>query len=343
MKAALIYAPGDVRIEQVPDPVIKHDEVLVKVMICGICGTDVHYYRAGDPAMNEKPLIPGHEFSGEIVEIGTSVEGVKVGERIIGTGLRDCGKCYWCRHKLGFCPNPTVPGEGLDGAFAEYVVVPNPMPGSLFFQIPDDFSWDKAATVEPISVSCYAVEESRLKSGGTVVVLGAGVIGLGVVQACKAKGASQVIVSEPSSMRREMARKLGADTIINPFETDPAPAVTEATSGHMADVVFECSGAPVALAQAGQMIQPFGKIMQVGIYERNPELSPEQSKLMFQFRNATVRGCGGQRWDKALELMQSGEIQTDDLVTQTFALDNIREAFETQANSDKAIKVLVNI
>jgi 2-desacetyl-2-hydroxyethyl bacteriochlorophyllide A dehydrogenase len=343
MKAARIHAPGDIRLETVTDPVIKDDEILIKVHVCGICGTDVHYYRAGDPSMTEKPLIPGHEFSGEIVEIGASVNGLNIGERVIGTGLRDCGKCYWCRNKLGFCPNPKVPGEGLDGAFAEYVIVPNPMLNSLLFHIPDNLTWEEAATIEPMSVSCYAVEEARIREGATIMILGAGVIGLGVLQACKAAGAAKVIVSEPSGMRRDMARKLGADVVLNPLESDPVDAIAEVTSGRLANVIFECSGAAVAFRQAPLMIQPFGKIMQVGIFEKNLELPPNLMKLMFQFRNVTLRGCGGQRWDKALELMQSGKIKTNDLVTQTFSIDNVKEAFETQANSDEAIKVLVKI
>ncbi len=343
MKAARIHAPGDIRLETVPDPIIKDDEVLIKVHTCGICGTDVHYYRAGDPAISEKPLIPGHEFSGEIVEIGSSVNGLKIGERVIGTGLRDCGKCYWCRNNLGFCPNPMVPGEGLDGAFAEYVIVPNPMPNSLFFNIPDGMSWDEAATIEPMSVACYAVEEARISEGTTVLILGAGVIGLGVLQACKAAGAGTVLVSEPSEMRRNMASKLGADITINPLETDPIEAVAEATSGNLANVIFECSGSAHAFRQIHMMIQPFGKVMQVGIFEKPLELPPDMMKLLFQFRNVTLRGCGGQRWDKALELMQTGKIKTDDLVTQKFPLDKIKEAFELQSNSDEAIKVLVNV
>lgn len=343
MKAALIYGPGDVRVEHVPDPVVKSDEILVKVHACGICGTDVHYYRAGDPSLSEKPLIPGHEFSGEIVEIGSDLLGYHIGERVIGTGLRNCNECYWCRNKMGFCPNPKVPGEGLDGAFAEYVVIPNPMLGTLFFRIPDGFSWEKAATIEPMAVSCYAVEQSGMKEGEIVVVMGAGVIGLGIIQACKAANPYQVIVSEPAATRRQMAQKLGVDAVFDPRDTDMAEAVAEMTSGRMAGIVFECSGNPAALGQAGGMVRPFGKIMQVGIYERNPVLTPEQSKLMFQFRNASVRGSGGQQWGKAIHLMQTGAIQTESLVTHTFSLDEIRQAFEIQSNPEEAIKVLTKI
>jgi len=343
MKAALIYAPGDIRLETVPDPVVRNDEVLVKVHACGICGTDVHYYRAGTPAMAEKPLIPGHEFSGEIVEIGGDVNGFSVGDRVIGTGLRDCGRCYWCRNNLGFCPNPLVPGEGLDGAMAEFVVIPNPVAGRLVFPIPENRSWEQAATIEPMAVSCYAVEQARVKAGATVLVLGAGVIGLGILQACRAAGVARIIVSEPSEVRRQMAAKLGADVVINPAETDPVDAVAQTTSGHLANIIFECTGSAAAFRQAPLMLQPFGKIMQVGIFERNLEIAPELTKLMFQFRNATIRGCGGQRWDRALELIGSGGISPESLISHTYPLEEVVAAFETQQDPERSIKVILRI
>ncbi len=343
MKAALIHSPRDVRVEEVGKPAIREDEILVKVKTCGICGTDVHMYKVGDASMTKKPVIPGHEFSGEIAEIGSTIEGLSIGDPIIGTGLRDCGNCYWCRHNLGFCPNPVVPGEGLDGAIAEYVIIPKPMVGNLVFSLPDGFDWEEAATIEPMAVSCYAVEEARIKSGEIVMILGSGVIGLGIVQACKAAGASQVIVSEPSAIRREMASKLGADLVLNPMETDPIEAIAKLTSGSMAGVIFECSGSPIAFQQTVHMIRPFGKIMQVGMYEKGLELTPDIMKLMFQFRNVTIRGCGGQRWDKALELMQTGKIKTRDLITHVFPLESAKEAFETQLNSEEAIKVLIKV
>jgi len=343
MKAALIHASGDLRIEDIKTPEIQDDEILVRVKACGICGTDLHYYRAGPPEMPEKPIIPGHEFSGEIVETGSAVEGLKTGDKIVGTGLRDCGLCYWCRHKKGFCPNPRVPGEGLDGAMSEYVVVPKPMVNALVFHIPEGMDWNEAATVEPMSISCYAVEEALIKKGETVAIIGAGMIGLGIVQACKAAGGSKIIVSEPSSLRRETAKKLGADLVLNPLETDLFETIADFTSGQMAGVIFECSGSVSAFRQVPHVISPFGKIMQVGIFEQNIDLSPDLAKLMFQFRNTTIRGCGGQRWDKALEHMQAGSIKTGELVTHVFPFEKTKDAFETQLNSENAIKVLLEV
>lgn len=341
MKAAVVCGSRDVRLEKVETPSIQKDEILVKVQACGICGTDLHRYRTGDVSPSGK-LILGHEFSGEIVEVGKAVNGVRVGDRIVGIGYRPCGKCHWCQQgQRERCPNPAVPGEGLDGAFAEYVVVPNPMPGKMLFQIPEDLSWEVAATIEPASVACFAVRRAGIQPKDTVVVLGAGMIGQCIAQGCKAVGTPKVIISEPSAMRRDTASSLGADTVLNPMETDPIEAVKEATSGEMADVVFECSGSPAAFRQGAQMLRPFGRMMQVGMFEKNLELPPPLMSLMFQFRNMTLRGCGGQRWDMALEMMQAGQIKTRDLITHQFPLDRAKEAFETQLNADEAIKVLL--
>ncbi|RLC95099.1 MAG: hypothetical protein DRI39_01045, partial [Chloroflexi bacterium] len=128
---------------------------------------------------------------------------------------------------------------------------------------------------------------------------------------------------------------------INPREKDPVEAVREATAQQMADVVFECSGAPAAFRQAGHMVRAYGRIMQVGMFEQDLQLSPELMSLMFQFRNVTLRGCGGQRWDMALDLMRAGQVRTTDLITHRFPLNQVREAFNAQLNSDDAIKVLV--
>ena len=249
MKAAIIHGPRDIRLEDVEKPVIKNDEVLVKVKACGICGTDLHAYRTG--------ILPsrilGHEFSGDVVEIGSDVKGLKKGDRVLGTGYQIDSN------------GVAVPGEGLDGAMAEYVVVPNPLVGDSFLHIPDNMSYEEAATVEPTSIACYAFEQAHLKHDDIVVILGSGMIGLGLVQACKSYGIPKVIVSEPAKGRREMAAKVGADVVIDSSKVDAVSAVIEATGGWKANVVFECSGSPVAFTQAPRMLKFLGTIMQVEI------------------------------------------------------------------------------
>ena len=327
MKAAIIHGPRDIRLESVDIPSIGNGDVLVKVKACGICGTDLHAYRTG--------IVPcrilGHEFSGEVVEIGKDVKGLKKGDRVLGTGYKIDSK------------GVAVPGEGLDGAMAEYVAVPNPLVGDSFLHIPENMSWEEAATVEPTSIACYAFEQAHLKPEDIVVILGSGMIGLGLVQVCKSYGIPKVIVSEPAKGRREMAAKVGADVVIDPSKVDAVSAVIEATGGWKANVVFECSGSPIAFTQAPRMLKFLGTVMQVGFFEQGIELSRELISEVVIWHNLTIRGCGGQKWDMATELMRQGKIKTKDMITYRYPLKDIKEAFETQLRSNDVIKVMLNI
>ena len=341
MKAAVLHGPRDIRIETVDTPSVCDDEVLVKVVACGICGTDVHAYKKGSGAKPQMRLILGHEFSGEIAQVGSAVQGLSIGDRVIGMGYRNCGSCHQCQqNQPDWCPQPLVPGEGLDGAFAEYVVVPRPVAGKTFFRIPEGLGWEEAATIEPLAVAYYAVTRARIQDKETVVVLGAGMIGQCIAQVCRVMGA-RTIVSEPSPLRLALAEKLGAGRVLNPRDVDPIEAITTATSGEMAGTVFECSGSPVAFHQAVEIARPFGRIVQVGIFENGLEISPEMASTMFAYKNLTLRGSGGQRWDMAMESVRSGQVRTGDLITHRFPLDRIKEGFEAQLDASSSVKVLI--
>jgi 2-desacetyl-2-hydroxyethyl bacteriochlorophyllide A dehydrogenase len=324
MKAAVLHGPRDIRVEKVGNPVIKANEVLLKVKACGICGTDLHAYRTG----KSRNRILGHEFSGEVVEVGLDIKGVGMGDRVVGTGFtRDGGSLK-------------VPGEGLDGAFAEYVVIPNPMMGQMFFRVPEGLSWEVAATIEPVSVACYFINHTDLQAKDTVVVLGAGMVGLCITQVCKALGISKVIVSEPSLLRRLMAAELGADVVIDPTAVDPVDVVARATDGKKAKVIFECSGNPAAFSQAPYMARFGGMVMQIGFTERQVHLSPDLVSMMIM-KNITLRYCGGQKWDQAVELMATGKVKTEKLITKIIPLDEADLAFETQLKANDIIKVII--
>ena len=325
MKAAVIHGPHDVRVETVDRPALQSDEVLVKVRACGICGTDLHIYRTGKTTSK----ILGHEWSGEVAEIGSEVKGLNVGDRVVGVGFRISGQQI------------NVPGEGLDGAFAEYVAVPKPLVGNTFLKLPDGLSWELAATIEPVSIACFAVEQAQLQPRDNVVIFGAGMIGQCIAQICKNAGVSKVIVFEPSARRRAMASEMGADAAFNPFEIDPVEAVEEATERWMASVTFECSGVPASLFKAIQMTRFFGRIMQIGFFEQDITLSAELVNRLTTYRNITWRGCGGQKWDMALDMVSSGKVNTKKLITHQFPLDRIQEAFNVQLDAEKSIKVLV--
>jgi threonine dehydrogenase-like Zn-dependent dehydrogenase len=238
------------------------------------------------------------------------------------------------------CADFGLPGWGMDGAFAEYVAVPNPLEGITTFKVPDNLSFGEAATVEPVSVACFTVDQADIQPKDTVVVMGAGIIGQGIAQIAKHRGAARVIVCEPSVKRLEMAGKFGADVMINPAETDPIEAVEAATSQDMAQIVFECSGAPAAFNQALRMLSGHGKLMQVAVYENDIAVEPDLMSMM-TFNNLTLRGCGGQNWAGAFELVHTGRVRTQDLITQEYPLVNVQEAFEIQADAGASIKVLL--
>lgn len=342
MRAAVLRGPRDMRVEAVDTPSIREDEVLVRVMACGICGTDIHTYKKGGVGRPAR-LILGHEFSGVIARVGAGVQGFSAGDRVVGTGYRGCGACHRCRQgDTALCPRPLVPGEGLDGAFADMVVVPRPLPGRTLFPVPEGMSWEEAATIEPLAVACHAAARARIQRGQTVAVIGAGMIGQCIAQVCRDMGA-RTLVSETQPLRLEMARKLGAQMVVNPLEADPVEAVAAATTGAMADAVFECSGAPAGFRQAAQMVRSFGAMIQVGLFETSLEIPPDLASTMFAFKNLTLRGSGGQRWDMALELAGSGQVRTGGLVTQRFPLDRIRDGFECQMDPAGSIKVMITL
>lgn len=341
MKTAKIYGPKEVRVDTVPDPIIQNDEILIKVMACGICGSDLHVYKSGAISKFKKPMIMGHEFSGHIIEVGSQVKGCNVGDKVLGNGYRTCGSCYWCKKGVrGRCADIVVPGWGLDGAFAEYVKVPNPIPGKSLFIIPESLNWKDATTIEPLSVSCFCVQRANIKPEDIVIVMGAGMIGQGIVQAAKAGGASKIIVCEPSSKRLDIAERLGADLGINPGKTDPVRVIEEFTSREMATVVFECSGVSKAFQQALTLLRPMGRMLQVGVFERDLGLTPEMINLL-AFKNLTVQGCAGANWPMALELVQRGQVKTSELITHTFPLEMAKEAVEMQSNTEESVKVVI--
>lgn len=341
MKAAVIKGPKDIRVETVPDPKIKENEILVKAAASGICGSDIQWYKAGPDAIAKGRTIIGHEFSGEVVEVGSAVKNVTLGSRVTGNGYYFCGKCEKCVAGMWWeCADRGLIGYGLDGAMAEYVVVPNPMPGGLLFELPDTMTYEEAAVIEPMTIAGWAVEEAHLQPDQVVVVTGAGPIGLGALQFAKIDGA-KVIVSEPSAKRRDLAKKLGADLAIDPKATDPVEAVREFTSGAWADVVIECSGVPPVFYQALDMLKRSGQVKQIANFSGGLHLSPEMVHEKMMKKNLSIQFSGGAVWSKAFELVSSGKINTKDLISHEFKLDDAKEAFDMQLNAEESVKVLL--
>lgn len=332
MKAAVFYGPREVRVEEVERPKIEASEILIKVRACGICGSELHTYKLGlFPELGlpiDSGRILGHEFSGDVVEAGEQVEGVKVGDRVTAITV---------------------------GAQAEYVKV-TPFMNLNVFHVPSEVSYEEAATNEPLATSLHAVGLAGPVEGETIMVMGAGIIGLGVLQVLKARYSNRVIVADLSQKRLAMAKQLGADVIIDASADDtyeklleiagPAPQMFYPELSCAVDIAIDCvgriadiPGVPV-VQQLLRIVREGGKVVLVGAYEETVEL--DLNVLMIKgLRVLGSFGYGPQEFGEALELIRAGKVDRKPLISHEFPLDRAKEAFETQLRVGEAIKVLV--
>jgi (R,R)-butanediol dehydrogenase/meso-butanediol dehydrogenase/diacetyl reductase len=350
MKAAVWYNQKDVRIEEVPNPPAPASgEVQVKVHWCGICGSDLHEYLAGPifiptdhphPLTGKKaPVILGHEFSGEIAKIGKSVTGIEVGDRVTASASRSCGECFWCkRGETIICEKNAATGLMADGAFAEFVNVP----GYNIYKLPPQVSYEEAALTEPLAVGVHAIRKAKIEPGNTVLIVGAGTIGLATLQAARASGARTIIVAEIAENRKKYAKKLGATIVLDPSEVDLTAEVAKATGGVGADLGFECVGDPKTAALVLNSVRRGGKMVVVGVFERPFELNLNTCV----FLEKQIIGSLGYNDEFAtvLSFLVDGRLQATPMITGKIKLDEIIEKGfrELVENKDQNIKILVS-
>jgi (R,R)-butanediol dehydrogenase/meso-butanediol dehydrogenase/diacetyl reductase len=351
MKAAKWYAKKDIRVENVPEPAApKAGEVKIKVAWCGICGSDLHEYLAGPifiPTENhpltgaKAPLILGHEFTGTVVAVGAGVNNVKVGDLVAPDACQHCGECLPCRMgNYNVCEKLAFTGLMADGAFAEYVNVP----AELCYVLPPNFDPQAGAVIEPLATGFKAVRLAGSLMGATVVVFGAGTIGLGTLMCVKASGAAQIIVVEMSAARKKLAKECGADIILDPKECDVVAEVKRLSpEGTGADVSFECIGNKFTGPQAIDVLHNCGKAVIVGIFE-------EPSSFNFFSLSATDKVVIGtlaytiDDFAGVAKLLASGKIKAEPMITGKISLDEIVDkGFEELVNNkDAHIKIIVS-
>jgi len=341
MKAAIWHGGRDMRIEEVERPKAGDDGMVIKVRAAGICGSDLHLHRYSldEIAPYITGIALGHEYSGDVVEVGAKVTDVKVGDRVWAYGRVPCFECEWCKRKEYLqCPNLKYSGIMANGGFAEYVWHPFIGLNEIVIKLPDTMSYQDGALIEPISVGAGAAKDAEPKTGDVVVVLGAGSVGLGAVAKAKALGVSKVIASEVSAKRLKAAKELGADVVINPAEEDAVKRVMKETSGKGADIVIEAAGKPVTFIQSIEMARAFGKVMLVALYEQSFEFNP--SPAIWK-RVRMQPAPWPQDFSGAFELIKAGKVKDKQVVSHTFPLDKINEAFEAQRNAKESIKVMI--
>lgn len=342
-KAAFMSGTNNMVFKEIPVPEIAPHEVLVEIDVVGICGSDAHYYTHGNIGdfVVKGDFILGHETAGVVSAIGSDVKSLKVGDRVALEPGVVCGKCEQCLSgKYNLCEHveffATPPYHGV---FANYVKHPE----NLCFKLPDNVSNMEGALVEPLAVGLHAAAQGDVKLGDTVVVFGAGCIGLVTLLACKARGASKVIVVDIIEKRLEFAKNIGADHVINAKSEDVLSVINKLTDGKGAHVVIETAGSAITVAQTADVVKTGGVIVLVGMTVK-AETSFDFMKLMgkegtiktiFRYRNL---------YPVAINAISSGTINVKSIVTHEFEFDKISEAFTfVTENPMDVVKAVVKI
>ncbi len=348
MKAARWYERGDIRIEEVPDPEPGAGEVLLKIKVCGLCGSDMHEYRDGPFIIPAKPhpltgrsggpVTLGHEFSAEVEATGDGAVNFQKGDRVTVNALLYCGKCHYCgKGQYNMCVKLGTVGFAADGAFAEYAVLPE----YTLFRLPDSVDDDMGAFVEPVAVAIRAVKQARVRIGHDVVVIGAGPIGLLVMQACRNAGASRIFVVEPMEARRILAAQLGADEVIDPNEAAPDKVISGLTGRLKADRAIDCVGTQASFDTAVKASGRRAVICVAGLSLKPIEVP--FSRMWGQEKELTFSTGYEDEFPAAIAYLANGSIKVNELITariklENFMNDGIKEQME---HAGEHIKMLV--
>ncbi|GMQ56085.1 NAD(P)-dependent alcohol dehydrogenase [Vallitalea sediminicola] len=345
MKNRAVYMQGtnNMVFKDVEVPEISSKDVLIKVDSVGVCGSDVHYYQHGKIGdfIVDGDFILGHECAGEVVQVGSDVENLVVGDRVCLEPGKTCGKCEFCKEgKYNLCPDveffATPPYHGVLQNYVKH-------PEDMCFKLPDNVSNMEGALVEPLAVGLHASSVGNVKLGDTVVIFGTGCIGLVTLLSCKARGASNVIVVDVLENRLKMAEKLGATSVINAKETDVIKEIESLTDGKGADVVIDTAGAEITVKQTVDVVKSGGIIVLVGMTP-NDEVSFNFMKLMgkegevrtiFRYRNL---------YPVAINAIASGSINVKQIVSHEFDFEHTKEAFDFVVNNaSEVVKAVIKI
>lgn len=324
-------------IKDVPMPVCREDDVIVKVKSVGFCGSDGPIL-AGTREV-PYPLIPGHEFAGDIVEVGTKVMGWKVGDRVSACIVIGCGNCKYCiEGNEPLCDNLIETGIHVDGAFAEYVRVP----AKVLVKLRDTTSYDFGAAADPVASAYRTVKRMPLTSKDTVMVLGPGPIGLYATQLLKLRGARKIIVlgADCDRDRLELAKTLGADDVINNSIEDPIERIREITDGEMLDFVHDCAGAVPLVEIAMNSLKKTGHYYITGLFH---QLAPtDLGKVVRSEIDIHDTICyTREEFKECLQLIEDGRIDVTPMITHHYALSDMEKAFEVFM-SRQAVKIMLH-
>ncbi len=340
MKALIYTKPYSFEYSDFPDPEAGDDDVLIRVKACGICGSDVHGF-TGKTGRRIPPLIMGHEAAGIVEGLGKNVSGFKKGDRVCFDSTVYCNKCEAClaghinrcdkRQVLGV----SVPAFKRHGAFAEYVSVPS----WIVSKIPDELSFVHAALLEPASIGTHAANRAPISNEDTVVVIGAGTIGLFILQAARLRGAAKVIAVDINEFRLDLAKKLGADKLINPLKSNLSEAVLQETEGKGANVTLEAVGYAKTFADAVAITRMGGYVVAVGNLEKNAKFDLQQ--LIARELTFTGSYASSGEFRDCIELVASGKINVEPLISDVLPMQEGPDAFDRLLKAEENLVKIV--
>ena len=339
MLQQVMTSPGVIEFNEVPVPEPKSNEVLVKIMNIGICGSDIHVNH-GEHPFTSYPVTQGHEVSGEVVKMGEKVSEFAVGQKVTIQPQVVCGKCYPCRNgKYNLCEELKVMGFQTTGMASHYFAVD----ADKVTALPDDMSFEEGAMIEPLAVAVHAVRQAGDVKGKKIVVLGAGPIGILIAQVAKGMDAESVMITDLSDLRLNLAEECGIDYCVNTGEVDLGDAIAEHFGPDKADIIYECAGNNVTINQAIKHARKGSTIILVSVFSgmatvdlavlNDHELDLNSSMM---YRN--------EDYLKAIELVNEGKIKLNPLISKQFKFKEFKDAYEyIDANRESTMKVLINV
>ena len=337
MKASRFLGNKTFAVADLPTPHAGPGELVLRNQVCGVCGTDVHIYH-GEPGSADvnPPVVLGHEYSGEVVEVGEGVTGFAVGDHVTVDPNIYCGHCAYCQNgKKQLCPSMEAIGVTRDGGFAQY----SRIPASQAFKLEPTVPWEAAAMAEPLACCLHGIDLAGIQVGDKVCVVGGGAIGLLMVQLAKLSGASQIVLSEPNEKRRQVGLQLGANAALDPTRPDAQEAFAQVLGGG-ANVVIECVGNVPAVKSAFQFAGKGATVLLFSV----PKVDATFDLPLFEVykKELTIKGSfvNPDTHARAVALINSGKVDFGPIITHRFTLDQLPEAIAMQM-SDASIKVVV--
>jgi len=342
MKASVYYSKNDIRYEDVPVPEIGDGDILLKMKSCGLCGTDIH--KAQSQTVTG-PVVLGHEISAEVVKVGRSVTKFRTGDRVVTAIHVPCYSCHYCNRGHFTMCEQFKPTNIEPGGFAEFIRLPELHVKHLTHKIPENISWEKAAMVEPIGCCMHGLKQAAITPGCSVLVMGSGTIGLLSAQLAAMMGASNVIVSDLSPFKLNLALSLGINHAINPAEENLESRISEITERLGVDVVLIAAGVPSLLPQAINLLRRGGRVVVFSPFDHNNIVSIDAARF-FRDEISVIGTYSLSSYEipEAIEIIKNNRINVDDMITHVYPLSLLDEAIEFASNpTNDVLKVIIQM